>query len=86
MKNKFIDRNILIKLIPRFRLLGIIFIGVDIVSILVSVIPSISNLNAVLFFFTRFSGTEIIIGIIFLSLAEIIYLGTKIKEENDLTV
>lgn len=85
-RNKFIDQGVINKLITRFRLLGLLFLSYDIIIIITRIIFHYRNFDRIAVFFSFYTWNNSIIGIILLSLAEIIYLGTRYKEENDLTV
>jgi hypothetical protein len=86
MKNKLNKQNIFIKLINRFRIIGLLLVVLDILQALVWIFVNLKNLNRVISFFASVTWYNSIFGIILLSLAEIMYLALKYKEENDLTV
>lgn len=74
----------------KFKMIGFIFIGLDAlkaITVLVLVLlnhPFYQENFAILY--QNISWKNFITGLAFLSISEIIRLGVKIKEENDLTV
>lgn len=85
-KNKFKDRALITKLINRFRLLGLLFLCGDIIPIMIWIIASFRDIHGIILFLSFYTWSNSMTGIILLSLAEMIFLVTRFKEENDLTV
>lgn len=78
------------KLSKKIRVIGILFISLDVLRLIVKVIFLIMDGRFIWMILEDYlnigSWSYLIIGIIFVSIAEIIRIGTVIKEENDLTV
>jgi hypothetical protein len=86
LKNRLNRREIIIKLINRFRILGLLFIAWDIIKFSYWFFVSFNNIKHLALCFANMGWNHAVYGIVFLSLAEIISIAAKLKEENDLTV